>query len=129
MTHPGHEPPTIAAGPIVATAAGLAAVVALAMAIAMVLTESMAGRATSPLPFPLESQARDDQPAPPRLEQIDRLAKRPTGIHADVLRRAPGLDSYDWADEKKSLVRIPIERAMKILVDERRLPARKGGAK
>lgn len=124
MNQPGHEPPAVWAGSIVMVAAGLAAVIGIVLAISMAVTTSMAGSFVSPPPFPLDSHVRDDAPAPPRLEAIERLSGRPAGIHADTLRRSGGTSAYGWVDRERGIVKIPVERAMKILVEEKRLPVR-----
>lgn len=58
----------------------------------------------------------------PRLEIDER-----TQLNDDRLREERTLRSYGWADEKAGTVRIPIERAMDLIV-QRGLPVRPQGA-
>jgi hypothetical protein len=76
-----------------------------------------------------EREARRDTPPPPlrdaRVEPPEpRLEENPTQS-LQALRRGEEvqLGSYGWVDREHGVVRIPIERAMK-LVAERGLPAR-----
>ena len=77
--------------------------------------------------FPLAVQDGDHLPPKPRLEQIDRMEEIRSGAYearpryAEERRR---LESYGWVDEEKKIVHIPIERAMKVLAEPDRLPAR-----
>jgi hypothetical protein len=74
--------------------------------------------------FPLAPKASQDLPPAPRLEQLDR--REPIGISILQERRAESaaeLNSYGSTSEK-GYVRIPIDRAMKLVLDK--LPARKG---
>jgi hypothetical protein len=71
--------------------------------------------------FPLAAAERGRLPPEPRLEQIDRL--RGTNLRVE---EQPRLDSYGWVDEKAGIARIPVERAMKILVEQKLLPSRPG---
>jgi len=75
------------------------------------------GRAT-------RSEQRQRLPPEPRLEQVDRMKTwgEPTPpLYAEEEQR---LDSYGWVNKEKQIVHIPIERAMKLLVEEKRLRAR-----
>ena len=72
--------------------------------------------------FPLSADLRGRLPPEPRLEQIHRLeageaVEAPTPLYTDEQRR---LDSYGWVDKKAGVVHIPIERAMKMVVEENR---------
>ena len=69
-----------------------------------------------PLPSPL-SYSREPTPEP-------RLLVKP-GDEMQAMRADENkiLNSYDWIDRDKGIVRIPIDRAMEIL-DQRRLPVR-----
>jgi hypothetical protein len=74
--------------------------------------------------FPLAPQRSKDLPPAPRLEQLDR--QEPIGISNVQERRAESageLNSYGPTPEK-GYVRIPIDRAMKLVLDQ--LRARKG---
>jgi hypothetical protein len=105
----------------------LAATVALAFFAAWWAFDYLSARDKSkPSAFPLAAQERDRLPPEPRLEEIDRLEGkkgnvRPKEVHAGHERM---LETYGWVDEKAGVVRIPISRAMKIIVDNNLLPAR-----
>ena len=75
--------------------------------------------------FPLAAQERGSLPPEPRLEEVDRLKgkmgnMRPMELDAAHERM---LETYGWVDEKAGVARIPISRAMKIIVDNNLLPA------
>jgi hypothetical protein len=70
------------------------------------------------------SEKREQLPPEPRLEQIERMKTwgEPTPpLYAEEEQR---LDSYGWVNKEKQIVHIPIERAMMLLVEEKRLKAR-----
>lgn len=76
-----------------------------------------------------EREDRRDTPPPPLREaRVEppppRLQPNPgVDLEALRLREEPQLNSYGWIDRDRGIVRIPIDRAMK-LVAERGLPAR-----
>lgn len=87
------------------------------------LFDRLASRATRLSPRPETMAARNPQKEPPEPQ----------------LQRAPAMDlkefqageeavlnNYGWVDAEKGIVRIPVERAMK-LVEQEGLPARKEG--
>jgi hypothetical protein len=76
-------------------------------------------------PFPLAAE-RPPRPREPLLEGIRREEGVNPYVHADTLRTtAPEeLHSYGWVDHKKGVVRIPIEAAMKLVVEQKLLPSR-----
>jgi hypothetical protein len=48
-------------------------------------------------------------------------APRPTvGVVTPPPSQDPRLEGYDWVDREHGLIRIPIERAMELVVDGRR---------
>jgi hypothetical protein len=76
--------------------------------------------------FPLAAQERGRLPPEPRLEEVDRLEGKMGNIRPMELDAADErmLETYGWVDEKAGVVRIPISRAMKIIVDNNLFPAR-----
>jgi hypothetical protein len=71
--------------------------------------------------FPLAAKESGGLPPEPRLQEINRLAGNAGPLYAAEQRR---LETYGWVDEKESIVHIPIDRAMKLIVEEKRLPSR-----
>lgn len=110
----GHELRDVSVRPIIATAAGLAAVVVLAAVGMRLLFSYYAAReaATSPAPNPLAAEFARREPPLPRLQTapIDDLRK---------LRRVEDtiLGTYGWIDRDAAIVRLPIERAMSLLAE------------
>ena len=78
--------------------------------------------ASQPPPVTLTAHSRDQLPPEPRLQQDPLAELRELHAEEDAI-----LGSYGWVDQQKRIVRIPIERAMEILV-ERGLPARQAPA-
>lgn len=76
---------------------------------------------SKPSTFPLASQESGHLPPKPRLEGIDRQEGKDENTRAKELRI---LETYGWVDEKAGVIRIPISRAMKIIADNKLLPAR-----
>jgi hypothetical protein len=76
--------------------------------------------------FPLASSANQSLPPEPRLEQVDRL-KREEKEYGRVAP-APTENALDsWTTEDKHYARIPIDRAMKLLLERNKFRVRKGG--
>jgi hypothetical protein len=79
------------------------------------------GAARERTPVAYERSADRGLPPEPRLQ---------TAPYADLERlvaeQRKALDSYGWVDEKAGVVRIPVDRAMELLV-ERGLPHRAAG--
>jgi hypothetical protein len=78
--------------------------------------ETRQGAREHPLALTREAQL----PPEPRLQTHPREDLRDLRAHEDEV-----LTSYGWVDKNTGVVRIPIEEAMKIVV-ERGLPAREG---
>jgi len=76
-----------------------------------------------PSPVTLTAHSRDQLPPEPRLQTnpLDELVA--LRAEEDAI-----LGSYGWVDQEKGIVRIPVEKAMEILV-ERGLPARQAPVK
>jgi hypothetical protein len=88
-------------------------------------------RASKVSPFPLAAEDRARLPSEPRLEQIERMegaktGELPTPLYDTEQHR---LKTYGWVDEKEQVARIPIDRAMKLIVEEKRLRSRPDAAK
>lgn len=121
---PGYELRDISLGPVLAVAfaifAGLALFCVLMWWMYMALADREATRSRPAHPMAAQ-QARQLPPAP-RLQSapVDDLI---------ALRQweEEKLSGYGWVDRDAGVVRIPIERAMKLTV-ERGLPSRGGGA-
>jgi len=115
----GHERRDIAPRPIVVAGAGLAVLVIVLAALMYVLFTFLAARESkeSAPGSPLSgSYGRLEPPAP-------RLQARPIlDLQALRAEEAGVLQSYAWVERDGGVVRIPIERAMALLV-ERGLPA------
>jgi hypothetical protein len=71
--------------------------------------------------FPLAAGMEKDPP-PPRLQT--QPFKDINELRADEARR---LETYGWVDQEGGIVRVPIERAMELVI-ERGLPARAGAS-
>jgi len=77
-------------------------------------------RATSARLFPLAATQESQLPPEPRLQTTPRLDLLEMRAHEDEL-----LTGYSWVNKDAGVVRIPIDQAMRIVV-ERGLPARTG---
>ncbi len=121
---PGHETRDVRLGPIVWSAIAFFLLVAIGFVIALPTLHFFADEEarTSPPPNPLVASAARQVPPEPRLQgnPLDDLR---------ALRAAEEqtLTTYAWVDKNAGVVRIPIERAMQLLV-ERGLPARAEGS-
>lgn len=89
--------------------AALAAAVALVLVASGALFDVLAARRREPSPGPLAPPARVDAP---RLEVVP-------GAELEALRReeAERLGSYGWVDRARGVARIPIDRAMDLLLE------------
>jgi hypothetical protein len=115
----GHEKTDASTRPVFRFAAGLAVLVAAAMAVMAMLFTYFTEREAA-LDIPLSPLAKE-APAPitgPRLQP-----NPPADL--DQLRREENayLTGYGWVDERERLVHIPIDRAIEWMA-ERGLPAR-----
>jgi hypothetical protein len=112
----GYERRDVSFRPIVLAGVGIAALVAIvsiAMAGLLVVYRTREAHRSAP-PSPLAAYAPQEPPAP-RL-QVDPLRDLKM-LHAseDAL-----LHDFGWVDRQAGIVRIPIERAMELLVVRRR---------
>jgi hypothetical protein len=77
-------------------------------------------------PLYLVAPEANDRISPPRLEAIDRMTVLTTGglWTADRLsQQQQQLSSYGWVDRELGIVHIPIDRAIKTVVEQGLLPA------
>ena len=110
-----YEERDVALRPVVVTAIILFAVLGATFGIMRVLDTSLRGReaARSAPASPLAaSYARQEPPAP-------RLQERPRSDLAALRARETALlEGYGWVDRRAGRVRIPIARAMELLLNE-----------
>ena len=109
-------------------AAGVLAVTVAVVFVAVRWTFDFLGarHRSKPSEFPLAAEEHGRLPPEPRLEEIDRLEARSAEKQSgqEVTSESHRLDSYGWVDRKSGIVRIPIDRAMKIIAENHLLPAR-----
>jgi hypothetical protein len=117
-----HETTDVNIGGVLLFAAGLFVVAVIVHLLVWVLfgyfsgREARQGAREHPLPLTRETQL----PPEPRLQTNPREDLRDLRAHEDEL-----LTSYGWVDRNAGIVRIPIEDAMKIVV-QKGLPSRQG---
>jgi len=121
---PGHELRDVKVGPIVWFCIGLFLMVAFSFWITRVMFDYFAEREakSSPPAVPLLSE-RPELPPEPRLQVSPIQARKQIRAAEDNV-----LNSYGWVDPPSGIVRIPIDRAMKLLA-ERGLPVRAEAAR
>jgi hypothetical protein len=120
---PRHERRDVDAVGILVTAATLALIIALSFAACWWLLAVAWPRTSEST---LQTRAQRRLPPEPRLEQVDRIGSahlqdrtaEPPSFHADQQ-----LNSYGWVDREARIVRIPIREAIKIVAEEKLLPA------
>ena len=119
--HPGHETRDITVSPLVMIAVGVLVAGLIGHLVLWNVFSWYNNRLArmDPAPAPL---ARTAQPPPGPLLQV-----APRADLQQMLADHNGqLNSYGWVDQQAGTVRIPIDRAMDLLL-ERGLPARSGG--
>lgn len=119
----GHEERDVALkGPLVFGVAIIAGLLVSFFVVLMTFERFAAREARAQAPLtPLELRAGESQPPEPRL-QMDPVAE----FHKIRDAEEAILHGYGWVDKNAGIARIPIERAMEIVLD-RGLPARAGG--
>ena len=113
---PGHEKRDASVIGVLLTGVGLAAILVVSCLLVLGLFDRL--KAREPLGRPVAGQL----PPPPRLEGVERMQERK--LVAAPGRSLPRLDSYGWVDKDKGIVRIPLERAMELIVEKQLLPAK-----
>lgn len=135
----GHEPPDVSVRNVLITAAVLVAVAVVAhLALwghfdLLTAREDQAQEGLPPLAveegeLPLDKRLDKLGERQPLLEGFERVEGRTSDIHPEDLRasRQPRLQGYGPAEPpEEGYARIPIDRAMRLLVEKNLLPARK----
>jgi hypothetical protein len=117
-----HEESDVNIGPILGFGAGLSIVAVFVFFLVWVLFIYFSSREAARVPpqYPMAATVRDRLPPEPRLQ---------TNPRQDLIDLRAGeeqiLGSYGWVDKNAGVVRIPIEEAMRIVV-QRGLAARQG---
>jgi hypothetical protein len=74
-----------------------------------------------PMPSPLAMEQRGQLPPQPQLEGIERM-KSPWATPLRQESQAPR--TFGWVDRQAQIVRIPVDRAMAIIVDKKLIPSK-----
>jgi hypothetical protein len=119
----GHETEDASVVSIVRAGAGLAVIVVLSGLIVYAVFQFLVSHPVSTGPANPMAETVREFPPQPRIE--DHPAAELNALHAQEERL---LSTYGWTDKKAGVVRIPIDRAMRLQM-ERGFPARKEGAK
>ncbi len=122
VEHPDvrHEPSDVNVRAIILTGIGIVILAAILYILLWLLFEALSDRQVGlhlPPP-PLADRPSGPLPPEPRLQSSPSTDLREMRAEEDAI-----LHSYGWVDEQAGVVRIPIERAMKLLA-ERGLPVR-----
>jgi hypothetical protein len=119
-----HEGSDVNVRGVLVTAATLAATVAAIHLVAWWVFAFLDARQQRERPAvsPLAAEASGQLPPSPRLEGLQSMEGRDMHLHADVLRELvpPELTGYGWVDREKEIVHIPIDRAMRLIVEKNR---------
>lgn len=117
----GHERRDVDVVRVAIIGAGLAAMIAVSMVMMIWAFDFFVARESrsQPPPSTLTARPASQLPAEPRLQQNPLADLRVMRAEEDGL-----LGSYAWVDRDRGVVRLPIDRAMSLLV-ERGLPARR----
>src|SRR5262245_33842807 len=125
---PRHERRDVDYVGILVTAATLTLVIALSFAACWWLLAVAWPRTSEST---LQTRAQRRLPPEPRLEQVNRMEAARSGISSESqtqpLYADQQLNSYGWVDREARIVRIPIREAIKIVAEERLLPAVSNG--
>jgi hypothetical protein len=72
---------------------------------------------------PLALEDRGRLPPPPQLEGVQQMNGK-----AEQAKSIPNsrTDSYGWVDRKAEIVRVPMDRAMNLIVEQRLIPSASG---
>jgi hypothetical protein len=128
-----HEKRDVNVPGLLISAGGLTAAVVIAFIVAWWTFDYLSARdkESKSSAFPLAAQERGRLPPEPRLEEIDRQEEKKGDMRPKELNAADEriLEGYGWVDQKAGVARIPIRRAMKIIVDINPMPTRTDGAR
>jgi hypothetical protein len=117
-----HEHSDVNLRGILVTAAALVAVAVLIHLVCWWLFDLFGGREAraKQSQFPLAVEERDKLPRQPQLEGIKNREGRADNVRPRDLRaeEQPQLDSRGWVDKEKGIIHIPIDQAMKIMVEK-----------
>jgi hypothetical protein len=71
---------------------------------------------------PLALEQSGNLPPPPQLEGIERMKELGKATTVPSLRPS----SYGWVDRKAEVVRVPLDRAMTLIVEQKLVPSKSG---
>ncbi|MGH7899256.1 MAG: hypothetical protein ACREQQ_14975 [Candidatus Binatia bacterium] len=112
----GYEPTDADVSTLLGWGVGLVVVLLLSVLVTFIMFRLLAARATRyDIEHPaLPLAAADNQiPPEPRLQVIE-----PEDLAVVLAEEDELLDGYGWVDKEKGTVRIPIERAMELVIKE-----------
>jgi hypothetical protein len=123
-----HEPSDVDVRGIYATGAALVVLAILIQVTAWLVFRHLDER-ESRLKPPVSGTAAEERgrlPPPPRLEGLERMEGNNPDVRPGALRpsRQPSLDEYGWVDREAGIVRIPLDRAIKMILEEGGLPSK-----
>ncbi len=110
----GHEETDASIGPIVWTGAGLALTLVIVGLIVYGIYWYLAEHPlSSPRPNPMAETNQQQFPPAPRLEEHPAIEVHELRTQENVM-----LSTYGWTDKGKGIVRIPIDRAMELQLQQ-----------
>lgn len=115
MDQPGHETSDVNVGRLAVFGAGVAAMVLVSLLAMAGLFQYLAARSERRDVPPSPLASRDQTPPEPRLQTAPSAELRRMREHEEAV-----LSSYGWVDRDRGVARIPIERAMDLLVERER---------
>ncbi len=119
---PRHEPSDVQARPLMIFGGVLFAMLVVSLAAMWLLFREFSAQEAREAPPPSPLAAERMLPPPPRLQN---LATQRQDLLNLRIREDAVLNHYGWADPKAGVVRIPVDRAMDLLV-QRGLAVREG---
>ncbi len=122
---PHHDSEDIALGPILKMGLGLIVTIAVSCAIVFGIYRVLEAQESRPVTpqYPLAAQTERRLPPEPRLQTHPRQDLQDLRNTEEAQ-----LSTYGWIDRRAELVHVPVDVAMKMLVD-RGLPVRQDAAK
>jgi hypothetical protein len=119
---PQHEPPDVAVRWVLAFGAGLAALGLVVNVVVWWLFQQYTGGQKESQPWTIAPQPTAQWPMPPQ-PWIEGLQTESALRQPDIEAEARGR-SYGWVDRQQQTIRIPLSEAIRMLAEERKLPAR-----